>query len=107
MISRIPKQCVVLASFDGSHDSQVQFHWWHRIALNAMLKPNLWSGVKFTPLVFENWLLSTLVRTIVYTSSAKLRVGRFHRSRKKFVVEALVLFIELIVRFLQGFRFSW
>ena len=85
----------------------MQFHWWHRIALNAMLKPKMWSGVKLTPLVLENWLLSTLVRAIVNASLAKLRVGRFHSSSKEFVVEALVLLIELIVSFSQGFRFSW
>ena len=81
----------------------MQFHWWHRISLNAMLKPKMWSGVKLTPLVFKTKFLSTLVRTIVYTSLAKLRIGRFHGSSKEFVVEALVFFIELIVSFSQGF----
>ena len=107
MISRIPKQCVVLASSEGSHDSEVQFHRWDRISLNAMLQPKMWSGVKLTPLVLENWLLSTLVRAIVNASLAKLRVGRFHRSSKEFVVEALVFLIELIVSFSQRCRVSW
>ena len=75
--------------------------------MNAMLKPKVWSGVKLTPLVFKNWFLSTLVRAIVNASLAKVRIGRFRGSSKEFVVEALVLLIELIVGFPEGFRFSW
>ena len=85
----------------------MQFRRWDRISLNAMLQPKMWSGVKLTPLVLENWLLSTLVRAIVNASLAKLRVGRFLRSSKEFVVEALVFLIELIVSFSQRFRLSW
>ena len=107
MISRIPKQCVVLASFEGSHDSEVQFRRWDRIALNAMLEPKMWSGVKLTPLVLENWLLSALVRAIVNASLAKPRIGRFLRSSKEFVVEALVFLIQLIVSFSRRCRLSW
>ena len=75
--------------------------------MNAMLKPKVWSGVKLTPLVFKNWLLSTLVRAIVNASLAKVRVGRFHGSSKEFVVQALVLLIELIGDFPEGCRLSW
>ena len=107
MISRIPKQCVALASFEGSHDSEVQFRRWDRISLNAMLEPKMWSGVNFTPLVLANRLLATLVGAIVNASLAKPRVGRFLRSSKEFVVEALVFLIQLIVSFSQRCRLSW
>ena len=67
-----------------------------------MLKAKMCSGVKFTPLVPENWLLSTLVRAIVNASLAKPKVGRLHSSSREFVIEALVFLIELIVSFSQS-----